>query len=119
MSVKVFALLTKKEGLATEAFIEHYEKKHAPLAAGLITDKARPIVYKRNFVKKDATTDPSIDFDVITEFLFPDKSAYEAWVGELYGPEHRETIQTDEARFLNRAKTRAFVVEEHVTYDKS
>jgi hypothetical protein len=33
--LKVFAFLTKKEGMETQAFIDYYENKHVPLICSL------------------------------------------------------------------------------------
>ena len=57
--------------------------------------------------------DGSIDFDVVTELVFPDRAAYLAWGATLSGA--GDQVATDEARFLDRPRTRAFVVEEHVS----
>jgi hypothetical protein len=59
--------------------------------------------------------DPSIDFDVITELHFPDRAAYLAWGTALSRDGAGEQVVQDEQRFLDRARTRAYIVEEHVT----
>ena len=105
---KVFAFLTKREGLETEAFIDHYENNHVPLALSLAP---APTVYKRNYLVRgdDANREEdSIDFDVITELVFPDRAAFAAWTKEL----SVEEIGTDEERFLDRSRTRAYVIDE-------
>jgi hypothetical protein len=106
--LKVFAFLTKREGLETQAFIDHYEKHHVPLVLSLAP---RPPLYKRNYVVRgDALNreDPAIDFDVVTELVFPDRPAFAAWLEKLAV----EEIGVDEERFLNRSRTRAYVIEE-------
>jgi hypothetical protein len=106
--LKVFALLTKREDLETQAFIDHYENHHVPLVLSLAP---RPAVYKRNYlVRGDELNreDPAIDFDVVTELVFPDRPAFAAWLEKLAV----EEIGTDEERFLNRSRTRAYVIEE-------
>jgi EthD domain len=45
--VKVFAFLTKRDGIDTAAFIDHYENRHVPLVLSLAP---APLVYKRNYV---------------------------------------------------------------------
>ena len=52
-----------------------------------------------------------IDFDVMTELVFPDRAGFVEWVERL----SVEAIGTDEERFLDRSRTRAYVIEEHVT----
>jgi EthD domain len=54
----------------------------------------------------------SIDFDVVTELVFADRVAFLAWGAKLFDSEQ---VATDEAKFLDRPRTRAYVIEEHVT----
>ena len=109
--LKVFGFLTKREDIETRAFIDHYENNHVPLVLGLAPC---PIVYKRNYlVRGDEFNrdDGTIDFDVVTELVFPDRDAFVAWIERL----SVEAIGTDEQQFLDRSRTRAFVIEERVT----
>jgi hypothetical protein len=71
-------------------------------------------VYKRNYlVRGDEFNRESdtIDFDVVTELVFPARDAFVAWIEKL----SVGAIGTDEQRFLDRSRTRAYVIEEHVT----
>ncbi len=109
--LKVFAFLTKREDIGTQAFIEHYEKNHVPLVLSLAP---APPVYKRNYlVRADEFNreDATIDFDAVTELVFPDRTAFTDWLEKL----SVEAIATDEQKFLDRPRTRAYVIEEHVT----
>ncbi|MGK3965035.1 EthD domain-containing protein [Sorangium sp. So ce118] len=113
--LKVLAFLTKKEGIDTQAFIDHYEKNHVPFICGLAPT---PIVYKRNYlVRGDELNqeDAAIDFDVVTELVFPDRAAYLAWAALIFAPGSGEQVVADELKFLERSRTRAYVVEERVT----
>ena len=110
--LKVFAFLAKREGIDTQTFIDRYENHHVPLALSLAP--AAPTVYKRNYLvrgdefNREADT---IDFDVITELVFPDRAAFLAWIQHL----GVEQIASDEETFLNRTRTRAYVIDEHTT----
>ena len=107
--LKVFAYLHKKEGLETQAFIDYYENHHVPL---VLSAAPAPAVYKRNYVVRGDQLnrqEHAIDFDVITELVFPDRAAYADWLRELPG----QAIAADEERFLDRSRTRACVIEEH------
>jgi uncharacterized protein (TIGR02118 family) len=109
--LKVFAYLTKRGDLETQAFIDHYENNHVPLVLSLAS---APTVYKRNYlVRGDEFNreDDGIDFDVITELVFPDRAAFVNWIEDL----SVEEIVTDEERFLDRSRTRAYVIDEHAT----
>lgn len=73
-----------------------------------------PRVYKRNYVVRgDAANleSPAIEFDVVTEMVWDDRAGFENWITRLGVP----AIAEDEARFLDRAKTRAYVIDEHVS----
>ena len=110
----VLAFLSKREGIETRAFIDYYEK-HVPLICSLA---ATPIVYKRRYVLEKLTKEGgAIDFDVVTELGFADRGAYLAWMAKLSAPGAGEQVAVDEAKFLDRSRTRAYVVEEYVTAD--
>lgn len=114
--LKAIALLKCKAGLSREAFIEYYEKHHAPLMLEL---QPQACGYRRNFIDLagafiyPGTSAP--DFDVITELWYPDRAAYDATMAVLTRPEIAERIARDEENFLDRSKTRMFVVEEHIS----
>jgi hypothetical protein len=113
---KIMAFLSKREDIETQAFIDYYEHHHVPLIRGLAPT---PIGYKRNYlVRGDESNieDDSIDFDVVTELVFPDRAAYLALGAQLSRSTAGEpVIAEDERRFLDRRRTRAYVVEERVT----
>ena len=112
---RVLAFLSKRKDLETQAFIDHYENKHVPLICSLAPT---PIVYKRRYVmlgEKLTTAAGAIDFDVVTELGFPDRAAYLAWTAQLSGPGAGDQVAADEAKFLDRSRTRAYVVEEYAT----
>ena len=109
---RVLGFLSMKDGMETEDFIDYYEHRHVPLICSLAPT---PIVYKRRYVRpgeKLTTEGGAVDFDVITELAFSDREAFQAWMAQLLAS---GKVAADEAKFLNRSKTRAYVVEEHVT----
>jgi hypothetical protein len=113
--LKVFGFLTKREGIETQAFIDYYENNHVPLICSLAP---APIVYKRNYLLRGHEfnkEDNAIDFDVVTELVFPDRAAYLAWRAQLSKPGSGEQVVADEEKFLDRSRTRACVIEECVT----
>jgi hypothetical protein len=113
--LKVMAFLTKKQDLETRAFIDYYENNHVPFICGLAP---APVVYKRSYlVRGDEINmeDSAIDFDVVTEMVFPDRAAFLAWSAQIFKPGSGEQVIADEQRFLDRPRTRAYVVEEFVT----
>jgi hypothetical protein len=113
---KVFGFLTKREGMQMQDFVDNYENKHVPLICSLAPT---PSLYKRRYiVRGEALTQDggAVDFDVITELGFPDRAAFLAWMAQLSGPEAGPRVAADEAKFLDRSRTRAYVVDEHVTF---
>jgi hypothetical protein len=112
---KLLAFLTKKEGIEMRAFIDYYENQHVSLICSLAPT---PIVYKRRYVVEKLTSEGgAIDFDVVTELGFPDRAAYLAWMAKLSAPGAGEQVSADEAKFLDRSRTRAYVIEEYVSSD--
>jgi uncharacterized protein (TIGR02118 family) len=109
--LKVFAFLARRPDIERDAFIEYYEKHHVPLVSSLAP---RPLVYKRNYLVRGDDLNrehDSIEFDVVTELVFADRAGFLDWIRRL----SVDAIGEDEARFLDRARTRAYVVEERVT----
>ena len=112
---RVLAFLTKREGMETKDFIDYYENKHVPLICRLAPT---PMVYKRRYLLRDeklTTQGGAIDFDVVTDLGFPNREAYLAWMARLSEPGASEQVAADEARFLDRSRTKAYVFEEYVT----
>ncbi len=112
---KVFAFLTKREGLGMQEFIDYYEGKHIPLILSLAPT---PLIYKRRYLVRDQELTKSgniVDYDVMTELGFADQEAFAAWTGKLFAPGIAEQVAEDEARFLDRSRTRAYVVQEYTT----
>jgi EthD domain len=113
--LKIMAFLSKREDLETRAFIEYYEQRHVPWIRSLAPT---PIGYKRSYVVRgDAinVAEEAIDFDVVTELIFPDRDAYRAWGAQLARSAPGGLISEDEMNFLDRPRTRACVVEEWVS----
>ena len=110
---KVIALLTRKPGITRQAFIEYYESKHVPLILSLFPYVAD---YRRNYVDltgaiiSDGTTAP--DFDSVTELWFHNRADYEKMLSAHGTTDAGEKVARDEENFLDRSKTRFFIVEE-------
>jgi hypothetical protein len=41
-----------------------------------------------------------VDFDVMTELVFPDRETFLAWMGKLAAPENGDRVAVDECRLL-------------------
>src|SRR5437870_1128914 len=109
--LKIFAFLTKRADLEPQAFIDYYENNHVPLVLSLTTP---PAVYKRNYLARGDEfnrEEDTIDFDVITELVFADRAGFLTWITDL----SVDQVAEDEERFLDRSRTRAYVIEEHAS----
>jgi uncharacterized protein (TIGR02118 family) len=112
---KVLSYLAKRDGMTTEDFVEYYENHHVPLILSL---QPVPIVYKRHYLQHGDEVnvgEAAIDFDVVTEIAFVDRGAFTSWSNAVGTGDIGDRIAADEARFLNRSRTRACVVQDHVT----
>ena len=78
------------------------------------------VEYRRSYVDltgailSDGVAPP--DFDVVTELWFKDRAGYEAMLAGPGNPEVAKRVADDEERFLDRAKTRFFVVDERTEH---
>jgi EthD domain len=107
---KVLAFLARRDGMEPSDFVDYYENHHVPLILKLAVP---PLLYKRHYRGEDLTRKGGpVDFDVVTELGFADRAAYLAWMAQLASSGQ---VGADEARFLDRSRTWAFVFEEYVT----
>jgi uncharacterized protein (TIGR02118 family) len=112
---RILSFLTKRDGMSMSSFKQYYENHHVPLILSLAPS---PLIYKRRYLDRDeklTETGASVDFDVVTELVFPDQEAFHSWMTKLGASENDGKVAVDEARFLDRARTRAYVIDEHVT----
>ena len=112
---RVMGFLTKRNGMEQAAFVDYYEHHHVPLILSLAPS---PLVYKRRYVEHGnplAKDDGALDFDVMTELVFADRAAFLAWIAAVGQGEAGERVAADEARFLDRSRTRSAIVDEQVT----
>ncbi|MEW2492477.1 EthD domain-containing protein [Streptomyces nodosus] len=110
--MKLLSYLKKRDGITSEAFKEYYETNHIPLILSLAPS---PIVYKRHYlIRGDAFNirEDEIDFDVVTEMGWEDRDAFQAWMTAVMSDER---VGIDEAQFLDRARTRAVLIDDRVT----
>ncbi|MGE0621519.1 MAG: EthD domain-containing protein [Pseudomonadales bacterium] len=111
--LKLLAFISAREDLSREAFIDHYENHHVPLVRRLL-----PMVgaYRRNYVDPDvpAGGGATVDYDVVTELVFEDRAALDAFWETIRRPEVIAAIRADEAKFLQSDRTRLIGV---VQYD--
>lgn len=108
--IKVFGYLKRKPGLSPQEFADYYEHNHLPL---VLSKAFMPMVYKRNYIQRGDAFNiegNEISFDCMTELIFADRDDLSAWMASLGVYE----IAQDEENFIDRAATRAYVVDERL-----
>jgi uncharacterized protein (TIGR02118 family) len=98
--IHVFALIRRRADFIRDAFRAHYEDVHAPLALPLLPGLT---TYVRNHIREELRGTP--DFDVLSEFSYPDGKTVARSMALIEGPEG-EAIRQDEASFMDRAAQR-------------
>ncbi len=113
---KVIALIKAKSGISRDDFIKYYENKHVPL---ILRHMPQIVDYRRNYVQFDtaylAEDVTELDFDAVTEFSFNSREEYDSAYAAFDEPSVMNEIVSDEEHFLDRGKTRLFVVQEHTS----
>ena len=113
--LKLLSYLCKREGMTTEGFVDYYENHHVPLILSLAP---APAVYTRHYLQRGDSLnigEESIDFDVVTEQQWTRRIDFQQWMEAVTAGTDGERVAEDEARFLDRSRTRACVVADYVT----
>lgn len=107
--IRVLALLVRRPDLSREAFRDHYERTHAPLALPLLGTGVRH--YLRNHVVPGLDAD-RCPFDVLSEFGYADGPAMKDVFARLTSPDaEAEAVRADELRFLDKPRNSFFRIE--------
>ena len=104
------ALLKARAGLTRAELVDYYENHHVPLILSLAP---APDYYARNYLPETDERGFPADFDVLTHMKFSDEAARSAWLSAVLAA--GSGVAEDEARFLDRTRTRSWIVEEHVS----
>jgi uncharacterized protein (TIGR02118 family) len=111
---KVIALITRRPDMTREQFVEYYANNHVKLVWRVFPWTAD---YRRNFIDLSqsiiAPGLPAPDFDSITEMWFHDRAGYERMLAAHAEPELEKVMVADEGNFMDRTKTRFFIVNEY------
>jgi len=110
---KVVILVTRKEGMSREEFVDYYESTHVPLVRSSFPQL---IEYRRNYVDtSEAILSPDAvtpNCDSITEMWFEERAGYDAMVAANDHPVIGPALANDAAQFMNLTKTSIFFVDE-------
>ena len=104
--IKTLALIKRRPGIDRDAFREHYETVHVPLALPVLEGLRR---YVRYHVLSDRFGD--LAFDVLTGFWYRDRAATDEVFSRLASPEGK-AILADELMFMDKPANRFFAVSE-------
>jgi EthD domain len=110
---KILIFLKRRPGLSLEEFRDYYEGSHAKLCAKYAVGALR---YFRRYVQPlpDPATGRAdeMDFDVVTELWFEDRTAYERTLKYAARGILPADVLCDEERLFDRSKARyATIVE--------
>jgi hypothetical protein len=108
--ITAIALLRARPGMTHDEFVDYYENHHVPL---ILSVAPAPPAYSRAYLPPTAGRRFEADFDVMTRLQFNDDAARQAWLARVYAA--GSGVAEDEERFLDRASTRSWVVDERVT----
>jgi hypothetical protein len=108
-----FGFYRRRAGMEMRDFIDYYENVHVPFVTGLV---GAPPVYRRRYLLRGGASAEGVAglaFDVMTEVGFPDRAAFRDWMARLASPGVAEQVAADEAKFLDRTPSWAYLVEEY------
>jgi hypothetical protein len=108
---KILMFLKRRPGMSVEAFRDYYEGVHSKLG-----EKYGVGMYKyvRRYVEPLPGSLPDkgdeLDFDVVTETWFEDRSVFEKVAGYVSRGELPADVLADEERLFDRSKSRFITV---------
>jgi EthD domain len=119
---KLIATMKRKPGTSRADFRKYYEHSHVPFAAPHVMPFA--VAYRRSYTLTsfdyiDVSGDSAKgaagnedDYDCITEIVFSDRNAVDAFLVAMTVPDVKRRFVEDEGRFINRSATRVYLCEQ-------
>ncbi|KAH6616801.1 EthD domain-containing protein [Boeremia exigua] len=132
MAYTILLFVTRRPDLSPEAFRDHYENVHIPLAQRLCAG-SWPYKFTRQYLARitrrgfGGPANPDrpplllrgdadvIDYDVVSEMTFESEGAFQAFYKRIYEKDVAAKLAADENEFLQLGKTRVVVVGETVS----
>ncbi|SCW69729.1 conserved hypothetical protein [Sphingobium faniae] len=105
--LKLVMFVKRRPDLSHEAFREHYENVHAPLASA---NMPQIIKYVRNYLAP-LPNQPEPPCDCVTEMWYEDEAGLKETMAWMRSDASRE-LHEDEDRFMDRSAMRAFIATE-------
>ena len=110
---KILMFLKRRPGMSLDAFRDYYEGVHSKLGEKYGVGLCK---YVRRYVEPLPGSPPGraheLDFDVVTETWFEDRSIFEKVAGFLSSGELPADVLADEERLFDRSKSRFVTVTE-------
>jgi hypothetical protein len=103
-------LIKRRAGISTQEFRDYYENTHSKLG-GDIGATMGMIHYARRYL--EPLNGGELEYDVLTECWFNDRAKFETIAAALARGEVAPEVAADEARFMDRTKTRFLNVVEY------
>ena len=113
MTLTLVTLLKRREGMSKADFIAYYETHHRLIGEQVLGGYATR--YVRRFLHPRDGIDRPGDFDVVTEFDFPDVATSDACFAAMADDITMATIIADEENLFDRSRTLTYLVEESVS----
>ena len=108
--LKMIALLKKRAGMSRAEFRAYYEGNHVPLI--LAQQGPNMLEYRRNYLTGEMINGAEdMPFDVITEFVYADRAAFDRAFARMMAPEATREREEDEAKLFDIPAIRVFMVE--------
>lgn len=111
--ITLITLLKRKPGMSKADFTAYYEERHRLIGEQVLSGYATRYV-RRHLFPMDGL-DQDFDADVVMEIDFPDQARMEAFFAKARAPDIAALIANDEAQLFDRARIRAFRIEEHAS----
>jgi uncharacterized protein (TIGR02118 family) len=105
---KLLLMMKRRPGMGLAEFRHYYENQHVPLCMRYMQGAER---YVRRYLEPSPGFDEP-EFDVITELWFKDRAAVDAIIAIMARDGMPADVIADEANLFDRARTRAYAVEE-------
>lgn len=114
--IKSVFFIKRRHDISHEEFVDrHARHTQIGMELGILSDAVR---YERRYLKSLGHPvegpPPSQEFDCITEIWFRDRLSLDAALAKIAEPENASIIVADESRFIDRARTLAFIVEDEI-----
>lgn len=113
---KILIFARRKPGLTREQFIAQYEEVHIPLTIRLVDEgKIPPLLsYKRNYIRHDDELNiGSVEYDVVTEAVYPNRAGFEANRSGLTDAVVAELVGKDMEALLDLTDVKYIMVDEY------